>query len=171
MVQRERSINMSDANVMTRVALGAAAGLAGTAVIQLIRTQTAKVFPETVPPMRTEPGKFMVEQAKQALPEETSEQISPDAEASAAKMLALGYGLTAGATYATLLAYDDHVLTGGLVLGMCTWAVGYLGWLPALEIMPPVQQQEPQQVIMPIAQHIAFGLATAAAYRGLQRFA
>jgi ABC-type Co2+ transport system permease subunit len=159
-----------DNNLMKRIAMGVAAGLAGTVALQLIRTQTAAVLPETVPPMRDEPGKFMVEQVKQALPEQTSEQLSPDAEATAAKLLAVGYGLTAGAIYAAFRADDAQVLADGIAVGAGAWAVGYLGWLPGLELMPPVQQQEPQQIVMPVVQHIAFGMITAAVYRLLQRF-
>jgi len=161
---------MHDDNLIKRLAMGMAAGLAGTVALQLIRTQTAAALPETVPPMREEPGKFMVEQVKQALPQQTNEQIPPAAEATAAKMLALGYGLTAGAIYAALRADDAQVLADGIAVGAGTWAVGYLGWLPGLEIMPPVQQQEPQQIVMPAVQHIAFGMATAAVYHLLQRF-
>ncbi|MBC8163259.1 MAG: hypothetical protein H7Z42_18780 [Roseiflexaceae bacterium] len=90
---------MRDNDLMKRIALGAAAGLAGTVALQQIRTQTANAFPETVPPMRQDPGEFMVEQVEQVLPERTSEQISSGAETAAAKSLALGYGMTAGVAY------------------------------------------------------------------------
>jgi hypothetical protein len=162
---------MRDNDVMKRIALGAVAGLAGTMALQQIRTQTAKALPETVPPMRGDPGEVMVGQAEDLLPEETREQIPSSVETAAAKSLALGYGMTAGAIYGALLADGDQVIASGIALGVGTWAVGYLGWLPALEIMPPVQQQETEQVVMPIAQHIAFGIATAATYRWLRLYA
>jgi len=161
---------MDDHPLIERIALGAAAGLAGTFVLQPIRTQTAKALPETVPPMREEPGAYMVEQAEELLPRETRDQIPEGAEKAAAMSLAMGYGTTAGALYGALLADDRNPLVDGVVLGVGTWAIGYLGWLPALSLMPPVQEQETPQVVAPIAQHIVFGLATVAAYRLLQRF-
>src|SRR5581483_4874524 len=34
-----------------------------------------------------------------------------------------------------------------------SWAVGFLGWLPATGLMPPVSRHEPQQVAASIAEH------------------
>jgi hypothetical protein len=160
---------MSSHTLLERFALGAAAGLAGTFALQPIRAQMARALPETVPPMREEPGAFMIEQVEEWLPDETREQIPSSMEDAAAKSLALGYGMTAGALYGTL-AGERNVLLDGVLIGMATWAVGYLGWLPAANLMPPIDKQATGQVVMPIAQHIVFGLATSIAYRLLQRY-
>ena len=158
---------MSRHNLSEHVALGAAAGVAATFLLQGIRTSEQKLLPETMPPMREDPGEFMVEQAEELLPEETRQQVPATVETVAAKSLALGYGMTAGALYGALRPHPDNLLIDGTVLGLGVWAVGYLGWLPALGLMPPVQQQETEQVAGPIAQHIIFGLATVAAYQWL----
>jgi hypothetical protein len=160
---------MNDRDPLMRAALGAAAGLASTFVIQFLRTQTAKALPETVPPIREEPGVYVVEQVEELLPDETREQITEGFEQAAAKSLAMAYGATAGALYGALLADDRSALADGAILGLGVWAVGYLGWLPATDLMPPVQEQETPQVVAPIAQHLVFGLATVAAYKLLQR--
>jgi hypothetical protein len=55
-----------------------------------------------MPPIREDPGEFMVEQAEELLPEETREQVPTVVETVAAKSLALGYGMTAGAIYGAL---------------------------------------------------------------------
>jgi hypothetical protein len=81
----------------------------------------------------------------------------------AAKSLALGYGLTAGAIYGALCPHPGNLLVDGTALGLGVWAAGYLGWLPALGLMPPVQQQETEQIAGPIVQHVIFGVATVAA--------
>jgi hypothetical protein len=154
---------------ITRVALGAAAGLAATFALQGIRTKTMELLPETTPPIREEPGKFMVEQAEELLAEETRAQIPSAVETTAATSLALGYGATAGAIYGALRSDGGNPLIDGAILGVGTWAVGYLGWLPATDLMAPVQEQEPEQVVTPIAQHIFFGIATAATYHWLHR--
>ncbi len=163
---------MSDTNLVERVALGVAAGAAATFLLQGIRTSEQKLLPETMPPIRQDPGEFMVEQAEELLPEETSAGISSNVETAAASSLALGYGMTAGAIYSALRTADDYnLVVDGAALGLGTWAVGYLGWLPALKIMPPVHRQEPRQVVGPILQHIVFGIVTAAAYRWMRQYA
>lgn len=158
---------MSQHNLIEHVALGAAAGVAATFLLQGLRTTEQKLLPETMPPIREEPGKFMVEQAEELLPEETREQVPATAEAVAAKSLALGYGLTAGAIYGAIRPRPGNLLVDGTVLGLGVWAVGYLGWLPALGLMPPIQRQEIEQIAGPIMQHVIFGVATVATYQWL----
>ncbi|HEX9372389.1 MAG TPA: hypothetical protein VF897_15350 [Roseiflexaceae bacterium] len=87
----------------------------------------------------------------------------------AATSLGLGYGATAGAIYAALRPRFGNLLLDGALLGLATWAIGYLGWLPASGLLPPVQEQAAEQVAAPIAQHLVFGLATVAAYQALRR--
>jgi hypothetical protein len=60
---------MRNDGLALRVVAGAAAGLAGTMVMYPIRTFSQERLPETVPPMREEPGQFMVDQAESMLPE------------------------------------------------------------------------------------------------------
>src|ERR671923_2157749 len=158
---------MSQHNLIEHVALGAAAGVAATFLLQGIRTSEQKLLPETMPPIREDSGEFMVEQAEELLPEETREQVPTVVETVAAKSLALGYGMTAGAIYGALRPRAGNLLVDGTALGLGVWAVGYLGWLPALGLMPPVEQQETEQVAGPIAQHIIFGIATVAAHQWL----
>jgi len=158
---------MSQHNLIEHVALGAAAGVAATFLLQGVRTTEQKLLPETMPPIREDPGGFMVEQAEELLPEKTREQVPATAETVAAKSLALGYGLAAGAIYGAIRPHPGNLLVDGTVLGLGVWAVGYLGWLPALGLMPPVQRQEAEQVAGPIVQHVIFGVATVAAYQWL----
>jgi hypothetical protein len=158
---------MSHNNFVERVALGVAAGVAATFLLQGIRTTEQKLLPETMPPIREDPGEFMVEQAEELLSEETREQLPTVIETVTAKSLALGYGMTAGAIYGVLRPRAGNLLVDGTVLGLGVWAVGYLGWLPALGLMPPLQQQETEQVAGPIVQHVIFGIATVATYQWL----
>jgi hypothetical protein len=158
---------VSDNSLVEHVALGVAAGVAATFLLQGIRTTEQKLLPETMPPIREDPGEFMVEQAEELLSEETREQLPTVVETVAAKSLALGYGMTAGAIYGALRPRAGNLLVDGTVLGLGVWAVGYLGWLPALGLMPPLQQQETEQVAGPIVQHVIFGVATVATYQWL----
>jgi hypothetical protein len=158
---------MSQHNLIEHVALGAAAGVAATFLLQGVRTTEQKLLPETMPPIREDPGEFMVEQAEELLPKQTREQVPATAETVAAKSLALGYGMTAGAIYGAIRPRPGNLLVDGTVLGLGVWAVGYLGWLPALGLMPPIQRQEIEQVAGSIVQHVIFGVATVAAYQWL----
>ena len=52
----------------------------------------------------------------------------------------------------------------GLALGASCWAAGYLGWLPALGLMPPVTRQTPAQIAGPLVEHLVYGVATVAVF-------
>jgi hypothetical protein len=125
-------------------------------------------LPQATAPMRQEPGEFMVEQAEEALPPETREQVPATMEKATAKSLGMGYGMAFGALYAALRPRGGAVLLDGPALGLGTWAVGYLGWLPGLKIMRPVTQHRPAQIAVPIVQHILYGAVVVAAYRWLR---
>jgi hypothetical protein len=115
-------------------------------------------MPQTLPPMKEDPGRFMVQQVKRALPKGVRENISHQAEQIAAKALGFGYGTLFAASYAASRREPKNILLEGSALGLATWAAGYLGWLPATELMPPVWKQKPRQVIPGIFSHLGFGI-------------
>jgi hypothetical protein len=78
----------------------------------------------------------MVEQVESALPVARRAQVPPKGKTAAEKGLQLGYGATFGMLYG-LAAGAGSPLVAGAVLGLATWAVGCLGWLPATGLMPP----------------------------------
>jgi hypothetical protein len=152
----------------TQLALGAAAGFVGTLMLQVMRSANQRWLPHTMPPIRKDPGQFMVETVEQMLLASAPQQIPDSVESGAAKMLAAGYGITFGALYATYRPEGGPAVEDGTVLGIAAWAAGYLGWLPALGLMPPVWRQDPAQVLLPVAQHVLYGIATVAAYDWLR---
>ena len=160
---------MQNNNLVTRIAAGAVAGLVATFILQKVRGWGQSMAPQAAPPMRKEPGEFMVEQAEQALPEQAQAKIPEQAERAAARSLAYGYGSTFGALYSAFRPERGNLVLDGVALGVGTWAVGYLGWLPKLGLMPPVTEQNVTQVAGPIALHVLFGIVTVAAYGTLQR--
>lgn len=95
-------------------------------------------------------------------------RVPAPVEAIAALSLAAGYGVTAGALYGALRPGGGNVLLDGTALGLGTWAAGYLGWLPAMGLMPPVSEQDVSQVVGPVARHILFGIATVLTFRRLR---
>ncbi len=146
----------------------AGAGLIGTALIRGMLAGTKRWMPETLPPMKDDPGHFMVGQAKRLLPPKLQSGISAEAEKPIALALGLGYGMTLATAYAASKPMEKVVLDGA-ALGLVTWATGYLGWLPATGLMPPIWKQKTKQVAPNILSHVVFGIATVAAFKWLRQ--
>jgi hypothetical protein len=153
--------------LLKRACLGAAGGFLGTLAIQALMGAQKKWLPQSVPPMRQEPGEFVVDQAEEALPNRVREHIPEAVETTAAQGLGLGYGAAFGALYGVLQPRDDNALLGGTILGLGCWMAGYHGWLPALGITPPLREQTAAQVSGPVVSHLAYGIVTAAAFQWL----
>lgn len=149
---------------LTHIALGAAAGVAGTMLMQGMLMATKKWLPQGLPPIRRDPGEHMVHQAERALPARMAESIPQAAETIAAKSLALGYGASFGAAYGALRTNGGSALIDGTLLGLASWMTGYIGWLPATGLMPPVWKHQPAQIAVPAVEHVVYGIATVAAY-------
>jgi hypothetical protein len=149
---------------LKRTCLGAAGGFIGTVAIQAFMGARTKWLPESAPPLRQHPGEFLVEQAEEALPAGARRHIPEAAESAVAQGLGVGYGMAFGALYAALRRQPGNALLGGAVLGLGCWAAGYLGWLPATGLTPPIWKQSAAQVLGPVVDHLAYGVVTAAAY-------
>jgi hypothetical protein len=152
-----------------RAAAGAAAGFAGTFLIQGLVAASQKWAPQSLPPIKQDPGEFMVEKAEERLPEAAREKIPERLEKAAAQSLAFGYGTTFGALYGAARSETKSLFLEGSALGLAAWGAGYLGWLPATGLMPPVTKQQPEQIAGPILSHILFGIVTVGLYRVLRR--
>lgn len=159
---------MSGNNLLERVALGAIGGFVGTFAIQAMLAASKKWAPALLPPLREEPGQFMVETAEAALPDTVRDQVPEAVESAAARMLGIGYGVTFGALYGALRSESPSILSDGVVLGTVTWAAGYLGWLPALNLMPPVWKQSLPQAVAPVIEHAVYGVVAVAVSESLR---
>jgi hypothetical protein len=120
-----------------------------------------------MPPTREDPAKFMVKLGESLLQME-KENIPDVAEKIVGTLLERGYGLTAGAFYGALFPKRGGTLAEGTMLALGVWAIGYLGWFRAIDLMPPVSQHRPEQVAGPVLQHLAYGIVTAAVYHWLE---
>jgi hypothetical protein len=76
--------------------------------------------------------------------------------------------MMAGALYAALRPDAGDLVVDGVALGVGTWAAGYLGWMPALGLMPPITRQDAAEVAGPIVQHVLYGIVTVAIYKWLR---
>src|SRR3954470_13363321 len=155
---------MKQRDIVTNILAGAAAGLVGTIVLQAIMKTRQRYLPQTAPPMNEHPGEFMVKQAEKALPAKAQEKVSEKAESRIGNVLGMGYGMTFGAIYGALRPAGGPPCRDGDILGFLCWPAGYLGWLPASRLMPPIWKQRVSQVAAPIAEHALYGIATVAAY-------
>jgi hypothetical protein len=169
---------MNRHRALEHAAMGAAAGVIGTFVMQGLLAARKKYAPNTMPPIRKDPGKFMVEQAEHALPETVRRNIPDTVESTAAGALSLGYGATFGALYGITRGSSQHTnapsevaFLEGPIMGLVTWAAGYLGWLPATGLMPPPWKQEPARAIVPVVEHALFGVVTAVAFKAIHHLA
>ena len=156
-------------NYAAKLCLGALAGLAGTIFIKGGMAASQRWAPRMLPPMKEDPGEFMVRKAEQALPERTQVKIPDAAETAAAQVLGFGYGVTFGLIYSALPRKQRRIAMDGTLLGLGTWAAGYLGWLPAIGLTPPVWKQKPKQVLPNVLSHAFFGIITVAALREMER--
>jgi hypothetical protein len=151
------------------MALGAAAGAAGTILLQLFREGSQRMLPaDAIPPIKEHPGKFMLRKAERLLPRSTRRKIPEQVKPGLSNALGFGYGTTFGALYATSRPETKRTIWEGLLLGLATWMVGYLGWLPATKLMPPIWKHKPRQIATPLAEHAVYGIGTVAGYRWLK---
>src|SRR5438309_472306 len=107
-----------------RVILGATAGFAATMVLQQVMALSAKAIPDSKPPMKQDPGEFMLAKVRERV------TVPAKFESAAAKSLHLGYGMTSGALYGAMRNRRASVVADGAIHGIAVWAAGYLGWLP-----------------------------------------
>jgi len=83
------------------------------------------------------------------------------------------YGAAVGALYPAVAELARarplmHHVAAGAAYGVGVWALSYLGWIPALRILPPATQHPPRRNAVMILAHIMWG-ATLAGLRILAR--
>src|ERR1700677_1331396 len=104
-------------DLLTKTALAAAGGRAGTMAIQGLMKADQQFAPESMPPIREDPGEFMVDWAEEELPPSVRQRVPEVAEKAAARALATGYGLAFGALYGILRPRGGNPIVEGLALG------------------------------------------------------
>jgi hypothetical protein len=73
------------------------------------------------------------------------------------------YGSAAGAVYASLpspLRRRPAPWLSGLLFGLGIWFASYMGWLPALRILPPADHQPRERAAVMVIAHLVWGLVT-----------
>ena len=73
-------------------------------------------------------------------------------------VLHFGYGGGAGAVYAPLARrLPLPPVLRGVAFGLGVWFVSYMGWLPAVDILPPAHKHPTRRNVMMISAHIVWG--------------
>jgi hypothetical protein len=84
----------------------------------------------------------------------------------------LGFGAVAGALYAVVERVVPPVVPRavvGAVYGVGVWASAYLGWVPALGIMPSAERDRPDRPVSMVAAHVVYGSVLGTLVRVLRR--
>lgn len=71
------------------------------------------------------------------------------------------FGALAGSLFSGFGLDKGKPAVTGPAFGTTVWAVSYLGWVPALGLMPPATRQPAERNAMMIAAHLVWGLALA----------
>jgi uncharacterized membrane protein YagU involved in acid resistance len=142
---------------------GGFAGLAGTTAMMAFRTFDEKYAPKTLPKAKEDPGKFVVEQMERAT--HSNGKLPKSLEKAGAMSMHIGYGVLPGILFALLRGRRRHsVLLEGAAVGTAVYLIGYAGWLPLLGLTRPAWKQSLPEIAGETMRHIAYGVATAAAY-------
>lgn len=70
------------------------------------------------------------------------------------------YGAAAGALYAPLAGVLPRPAVSGIGFALALWGVGYLGWVPAVGLMPSATEQPAARNVVMIAAHAVWGATT-----------
>jgi hypothetical protein len=77
-------------------------------------------------------------------------------------------GALFGSCHRALPETGRHV-PAGAVYGLAVWATAYEGWVPALKIMPPAEEDQPGRPESMAVAHVVFGAVLAGVLRRLRR--
>ena len=98
------------------------------------------------------------------------EAAPEDVEVPATWISHFAYGAGAGLAFGLLP--DERSLppvAKGVAFGLAVWSGSYLGWLPAVGLMPPATRHPPGRVALMIAAHVVWGAALGALAGGPRR--
>jgi hypothetical protein len=79
----------------------------------------------------------------------------------------IGYGTAVGAAFSLLPEPVPHSVKLGTAYGALIYIVGYEGWLPMLDILPPAHRDDPRRVATMVASHLVYGASLGYVYRKL----
>jgi hypothetical protein len=73
-----------------------------------------------------------------------------------------GFGLAAGAPFELLAnRLPGNRIGKGMLYGLLVWFGSYMGWIPALNVLPPASRQSSQRNFVMILAHLVWGSSLA----------
>lgn len=139
-------------------AAGFVAGLVATAAMSVVMLVAKRVgLTGELPPERI---------SREAI-EEAGDPPSEESEDVVATLLHFAFGSGAGAVLGALLGRDLSVMVRipfGLAYATGVWVVSYLGWIPALGLLPPATRDRPGRVWVMLVAHWVYGTVAVAAH-------
>ena len=131
---------------------GAAAGLLATVPMTAVMSGWRRLRPGAIPelPPRTITARATTAVADAPPPPETLDGVTGVAH--------FAFGAVAGALFA---AWGPRAPAAGPAYGAAVWAVSYLGWLPALRLMPPPRRTGRELQAMMLVAHLVWGWSLA----------
>lgn len=102
-------------------------------------------------------------------PRELTEQMLPASPSNLPALTVLAhfaYGAAAGSLFGCV---PDRWRGTGSLYGVGVWALSYLGWIPALNILKPATRHPPKRDLLMIVSHVVWGTALAAGMHVLDR--
>lgn len=150
-------------NWISHATAGIVGGALGTALLKqgMKATQRLPIRLQPTQP-RKDPGEFIVMKLEQF----RGKPLRRALRDVVVQGLPWGYGMTSGLVLG-LATSHRHVptmrsaLLAGAALGAGVWAVGYIGWLPATKLTPPITRQGGRHIAMSVLGHVAFGVVAA----------
>ena len=142
--------------MLNRILIGAAAGAVATAPqsAAVWGLKAAGVYRRTPPPEKVSREMTEALLGPETVPEQWFTPL----------MIAqhVGFGAAAGALFGLLTGVVRPTTVAGVLAGLAVWKASYDGWIPAMRIMPPPEEDEEGRQIALIAAHVAYGLAMGA---------
>jgi hypothetical protein len=149
-------------DLLVRMGAGTVGGLAATWLMQRSMPLAGRLPARLRPPVPArDPGDYMM-----ALAEKRVGRLSKKMHNRGVQGLHWGYGLAgplllAGLARALRLRSPGRAMGAGAAMGALVWAAGYVGWLPATGLTPPVHRVHAARSASSLLSHVAYGAVAA----------
>jgi len=145
-----------------KLAAGTAAGFIATLPMSVAMLIMENWFADSREPL---PPKEVTEQAMHAVGLDELEKEHPNKVTVAAHF---SYGAAVGALYPVLHSLPVPAIVSGVLYGLIVWAASYLGVLPALGLIEPVDERPRDRNLLMIVAHLVWGASLSTIYKKLK---